>query len=130
MPGDSIAAWRHEVAQHQPAEADLGGAASRGGGRRQDSACVPAAKATEMVKLQTGARPQSATTGGPARRRSMILPRRATSGRHPNDSKIRIPRAAWNHLLADGLSRVGALTKWGARPRAKGRVATARAESP
>src|SRR3954470_6034053 len=112
MPGDSIAAWRHEVAQHQPAEADLGGAASRGGGRRQDSACVPAAKATEMVKLQTGARPQSATTGGPARRRSVILPRESSRGRHRNDSKIWISCATRNHPLADGLSRVRALTRW------------------
>src|SRR5215210_4728046 len=56
---ESIAAWRHQVpCINLPKR--FGRAAAGGGGRLQKCACVPAAKATEMVKLQTGARPQSA----------------------------------------------------------------------
>src|SRR4051812_25291363 len=55
----------------------LGGGPADAG---RDSVCVLAAKATEMVKLQTGTRPQSATTGGPTRRRTSILPGKTVQG--------------------------------------------------
>jgi hypothetical protein len=55
--------WRHEVSLINLPKR-IRGSGIQGPRTAAAAACVPAAKATELVKLRTGARPQSATTGG------------------------------------------------------------------